>query len=244
MRGSLFGIAATVLIGTPALAADMPLKAPPAAYYNWTGFYAGGEIGGGWATSTTTDLTSGPFPAGFVLPPVGLNGFLGGLYGGYNFQINHFVLGVDGDYTWSHLFGKGTAVSPTTGDIANYDLNVWWIATATGRIGYTNNNWLLFAKAGGAWTGWNGSGVDAIPAGTLQSLTSASETRHGWTVGGGVAYGLTPHISVKLEYDYIGLSTVNFNLTAISATTGGVTLAPNSATSSLNVVKTGVDYRF
>ena len=49
-------VALTVLsIAAPALAADMApayTKAPPMApiaVYNWTGFYIGGHIGGGWA---------------------------------------------------------------------------------------------------------------------------------------------------------------------------------------------------
>jgi len=43
-------VAALGLIGTPALAADMALKAPPppaaVPVYNWTGFYVGGFISG------------------------------------------------------------------------------------------------------------------------------------------------------------------------------------------------------
>ena len=45
------------LIGTPALAADMAVKAPPpvsASAYSWTGFYVGGNVGYGWGGRQVT----------------------------------------------------------------------------------------------------------------------------------------------------------------------------------------------
>src|SRR5260370_5510006 len=45
-------IAAIALIGTPAFAADMAVKAPPPApapVPSWTGFYGGIQFGGGWS---------------------------------------------------------------------------------------------------------------------------------------------------------------------------------------------------
>jgi outer membrane immunogenic protein len=56
-------IAALGLIGTPAFAADMAVKAPPPApapLYNWTGFYAGLNFGVGWGTSNNATTTSTP----------------------------------------------------------------------------------------------------------------------------------------------------------------------------------------
>lgn len=63
MKEILLACAAfAALIGTPALAADMPLKAPPppAPINNWTGFYLGIEgglnVGDGKATDTALKL--------------------------------------------------------------------------------------------------------------------------------------------------------------------------------------------
>jgi outer membrane immunogenic protein len=45
------------LIGTPAFAADMAVKAPrpqpaPAPVYSWTGFYVGGNVGYAWSRAS------------------------------------------------------------------------------------------------------------------------------------------------------------------------------------------------
>jgi hypothetical protein len=44
--------------GLPALAADMAVKAPPpsapAAPYNWSGLYVGGNFGGAWTSGNLT----------------------------------------------------------------------------------------------------------------------------------------------------------------------------------------------
>src|ERR1700683_5668168 len=71
MKRSLFGITAiAALVGTPALAADIPLKAPPPqpAAWTWTGFYLGLNAGWGWDAKVnnlliTTDPALGGYPA-------------------------------------------------------------------------------------------------------------------------------------------------------------------------------------
>ena len=101
MRRGLFallavaGVAATS--GT-ALAADISrpvYKAPPAGVlpvtYDWTGFYIGGHVGYGWADKTWQDSF------GLFGVSQEANGFLGGLQGGFNYQIGQFVVGAEGD---------------------------------------------------------------------------------------------------------------------------------------------------
>ena len=53
----LAGVAlGALLIGAPAMAADMPVKAPkapPVIPYSWTGFYVGANVGYSWGRANT-----------------------------------------------------------------------------------------------------------------------------------------------------------------------------------------------
>ena len=69
------GIAAAAFCSAPALAADMPVKAPPpappVAAPSWTGFYIGGNVGWGWTDPSTVELDAierGFSPSNFFLP--------------------------------------------------------------------------------------------------------------------------------------------------------------------------------
>jgi outer membrane immunogenic protein len=130
--GGLVLAAGTALCIVSVKAADLPpppMPAPvaPVAYappvYNWTGFYVGGHIGGGYAASSWTDAFTGAndtFNSGA--------GFLGGAQLGGNMQFNAFVLGLEGDFSWADLKGSGT---DSIGDTIN--TNTQWTSTVTGR---------------------------------------------------------------------------------------------------------------
>lgn len=232
-----------------AAAADLPMKSRPYApvLYSWTGFYVGGEAGGGWFSN---QVTNGPnaadgtvnFPPGFVHNQLSGSGWLAGGYAGYNYQVNQIVVGVDGDYTWARLTGSTSDVGPTGfTDLANE--TVKWIATLTGRLGYAVNNWMFFGKGGWAWAGFRGVSSTFNTLGINTNNDTNSQTRDGWTLGAGVEWGFDQHWSAKLEYDYVKFMTANYFNTATSA--GGVVTFPGrSATSNLNMLKLGVAYRF
>src|SRR5438093_1501144 len=75
-------VVATALISTSVIAnaADQraPVRSQLATIYDWTGFYAGGHIGGGWLSD-------------------GNGGFLGGGQVGFNYQVRQWVFGVEAD---------------------------------------------------------------------------------------------------------------------------------------------------
>jgi outer membrane immunogenic protein len=75
------GLVATALISTSALAnaADIrPVRSALGTIYDWTGFYAGGHVGGAWVSN-------------------GDGNFLGGGQVGYNYQMRQWILGVEAD---------------------------------------------------------------------------------------------------------------------------------------------------
>src|SRR5271155_590348 len=58
MRKLFFGAALAALIGTPVIAADLSVKAPPAPVYSWDGLYVGGNVG--WLGIEGVSLSGAP----------------------------------------------------------------------------------------------------------------------------------------------------------------------------------------
>ena len=222
-------------IAAPALAADMApayKAAPmvPVAVYNWTGFYIGGHIGGGWADQNWVELApgTGAFPTGTVLTRKNLSGFLGGVQGGYNWQASNFVLGVEGEYTWADVSGSATTVTtvpgywgsrPSLGEVAGY-------CVGYRSLGYAANNWLFYFKGGGAWGQGKSFSINNNPNGTFFDTASSSTDRSGWVVGVGAEWGFAPNWSAKIEYDYIDFGSSNVTLNSSLGTQSFVSSPP------------------
>ena len=109
---------------SPLLARDLErsvYKAPPATPpppFIWTGFYGGGHAGAGWTGSG--DVTFSASGLGDI-NPITLRsgsavGFVGGGQAGYVWQFTpSWVLGVEGDISWTDIGSSDTA--PITGTI-------------------------------------------------------------------------------------------------------------------------------
>jgi outer membrane immunogenic protein len=228
-----------------ALAADMAYKAAPmpAPMYNWTGFYIGGNVGGGWDHLKATELPPGSvsFPAGTAFATNNLSGVLGGLQGGYNWQPanNHFVFGVEGEYSWADLTGTETTISPINGFNSTVSAKLKDLALATGRFGFAADNWFVYVKAGGAWGQGSSFGTGTTRGGAFFDNTSSSTNRTGGVVGLGVEWGFAPNWSTKIEYNYVAFNGADV---AIASTAGPTTFV--HSTENISIVKAGVNYRF
>jgi len=267
MKRILFGIAAiTAIIATPALAADMPLKAPPMppAVWNWTGFYVGVDGGYGWNRSTgdNTDIN----PAGVVFGPgaggptgtaVSPRGGLVGGEAGYNWQHGTFLFGVETDLQWSHIQQANTVnapccepalASPAGTDLWSVNANLDWFGTTRGRIGFLPDPRLLLYVTGGAIYGeakltgnWFAS---ATP--TFSYPSAASSTRAGGVVGAGVEYALTQNLSAKGEVLFYDMGTLTSSFTCPA---GATTCSPGyTAQGAFRVegtmARVGLNYHF
>ena len=209
MKKLTIGIAAlSALIGTPVLAADMPVKAlsAPAPVYSWTGCYLGGNIGGAWQRNHTTDVTSVP---AFDTGGDSGSSAIGGVQAGCDYQFSgNWVVGIQGMFDWadirsSHVYGLGTEVLGVTTKATS---------SLTGRVGYTiRPDALLYFKGGAAWARVDYSDQDPNSVPPYLGLSTA--TRSGWTVGGGAEYAFQRNWSAFAEYDYIDLGSRNASLT-------------------------------
>ena len=86
-----------------------------------------------------------------------------------------------------------------------------WFAALTGRAGYAANDWLFYAKAGGAWLHVSYTEDLLVGAGVTSASQVISDNRTGFTAGAGIEFGLVENLSGKIEYDFYGFGTKNYN---------------------------------
>jgi outer membrane immunogenic protein len=219
MKRLLFaGVVLATYWSVPALSADMPTKAPVykapvAALWEWTGCYVGVEGGGNWGRTRNYDTSPG-FIGLTVTNPYDLSGGLAGGTVGCNYQIGKWVIGAEGDVSWTNKNGIANEIPPfnTTATIA---VKERWIATARGRLGYklgAQDQFLLYVTGGAAFA--DVTATTCVPG---LFCTPASNTMSGWTVGGGGEWAIWPPtpsahnwLSLKVEYLYVDLGSKNF----------------------------------
>jgi outer membrane immunogenic protein len=204
---SSFIAAATLAVGLShaATAADLPRKAPPAPPPppppTWTGCYIGVNVGAAWGRFELDTFGGGEFHRTNV-------GFAGGGQFGcdYQFAGSGLVLGFRNmfDGTTNHRDAAFNVLSPAGALLATgtADLHNRWFDALTARVGYSWQwPWLVYFQGGAVWSRVTADVTLATAAGGLASA-SFSDTKTGWTVGGGVEYRWTPQWSVFLEGNY------------------------------------------
>jgi outer membrane immunogenic protein len=221
MKKVLLGGVALITLGFvgAAVAADMPVKAPPPVVVNtWTGFYVGVDLGGGnfHAGSQSFSQTPDPGlnPLGVVFDPVNLSsggvwGATGGGHAGYNWQVTpSWLVGIEGDWDKANAGITGTEVGLNNGGfpvlpcaapgipIAPFcrsvmmSQNLEWTASIRGRLGYTWGSALFYGTGGIAWDSEERSGqVAAGGAAAAVFNTQSIATSYNTTNTGWVAGG-------------------------------------------------------
>jgi outer membrane immunogenic protein len=205
----VFSAAVAALFATPAMAADLPVKAPIApvvAPINWTGLYLG--IDGGWGNAHYDHSfnISGHYnlAAGDTFDYSKSGGLLGG-HLGYNWQVGQWVLGLEGGITKSWL-DSSDKISPFFPASDRWTSKVSWIAAVTPRVGVAFGNVLVYGKGGVAFAHLSDYVHD------FADFVDFSTTRTGWTLGGGVEYMVVPNWIVGLEYNHFDFGSANVNM--------------------------------
>ena len=220
----LAACAVVVALAQPSFAADLArpvYKAPAAPYFvapfSWTGFYVGINGGYGWGKSdwSSTAGTANTTPKGWLV---------GGTLG-YNLQTGVWVWGLEADIDFSTMDGTNVGTGICAG--GGCETKNTWFGTGRGRIGYAAGRFLPYITGGAAF-------------GDVKMTTAAgmstTDTRVGWTVGGGLEYAFLGAWSAKVEYLYADLG----NATCEAATCG----VDTEVSYKTNIVRAGINYRF
>jgi outer membrane immunogenic protein len=243
---SLIAGAAALLATTGAYAADMPVKAAErtlAPVFSWTGFYAGVNLGYGWArTSSSSAVAGSTVIATGTYPGTGnLNGINGGGQVGFNYQMGNIVWGIEADFQGSDQ-KQTTTLGCGVGCTVSEEDRLRSFGTVRGRVGVAAwDRGLLYFTGGWAWMNAN-SRVTATSGAATATLIDMSASKGGWTIGGGGEWMFAPNWSTKLEYLYMRADNVTATGT-IPAVLGGGTIASSSRIEN-SVVRLGLNYHF
>jgi outer membrane immunogenic protein len=199
---------------------------------DWSGFYLGGNL---CAVTGAADLGAGVradttyFNTGTDSDQVAAAGsgmvrqgrFTGGLVGGYNAQAGNILLGLEAGI---NLFDFNATRAGT--DIFISDPNIRftftqtvksdWIATLRSRLGWTQENWLIYVTGGIALTRVefdfayiddNAQPGSGLPGANAQR--SAHATKAGWTLGAGGEYRLSRNWSLTGQYLFADFGSIH-----------------------------------
>ena len=154
-------------------------------------------------------------------PYVGLSG--GGSFGsgsdagivggtlGYNMQTGPWVFGLEGDMNW---------LSHTSAAVRNN-----WLATVRGRVGYA------MGASGSIMPYVTGGVAFGDISNSVAGVGMVSDSKTGWTLGGGLEAAISGPLTAKVEYLYVDLG-------------DGPTLAGVGSNYHSSIVRAGLNYRF
>ena len=177
------------LSGT-AFAADVVSEEPPAPapiaelpVASWAGPYAG--ISAGYGFSGHAKVHDGG-------PDIKTKGFVGGVFGGYQWQQENFVYGAEADLGYNGVKGDSGGVDSKGG----------FEGSLRARLGYAvTPEILLYGTGGGALKNQKVS----VPG------DSDSSTMLGWTAGVGTDIKITDNVFGRVEYRYTDFGSKSFD---------------------------------
>lgn len=163
--------AIAALVAAPAVAGSLdapppmdpvyaPAPAPAAVSGDWTGFYAGGQIGYG---DFTVESGAGDIDG---------DGLLGGLHVGYNWDFGTFVFGIEGDYDLADV------------DIGSGVGSIDSVARLKLRAGYDAGRTLLYGTAGLAYADASVLGDDLSDTGWFAGVGVGYQMTDNFVLGG------------------------------------------------------------
>jgi len=222
---------ATLACSTAALAGDLGLAG---ASYDWSGGYVG--INAGAAINNSTFSNTYRYTGQDIVNQANLDlinaldtswdpgntVFTGGVLAGYSQQYGSFVVGVEGDFNYtgfdatlrSDASGVMSQVLPPARTEATNEVDYKgnWFGTVRGRLGYAFDNLQVYGTGGLAYGKLDiKQSLVADNGGDSLAWQSSREAwKLGWTLGGGLEYGIDAW-TVGLEYLYVDLNSYEWD---------------------------------
>jgi outer membrane immunogenic protein len=230
-----------------------PVRQTAAPQSNWTGSQVGGHGGVGSMSQGFAEPGAhlcAPnilFAAPCVETPFDYTGHAasatGGGFFGYRIQFGSMVYGIETDLNY-----KSASNSWTLSDTNSFrsetftgSIKQTWDGSVRGRAGYLVTPWtLVYGTAGMAYGDVSGSfGYSAHDNFELGYSTTGggawSDTRVGWTAGGGVETIISAGLTLRLEYRYTDLGSYSKSLPLATTCPGGVCPSSPSYNSTVNL---------
>jgi outer membrane immunogenic protein len=257
-KKSLLNGAALAVVITAALlgGANAGFAGSPDPAYDWSGWWAGANIGGAFGSSHVDIAPESPgadIRAGFVSPRLNDSPFgaLGGFEAGVDRQAGQIVYGVVTDFAFadvrSHVVGPylETPFDFQTTDGQTLDN----LGTLRARLGFTPWDRSLIYLTGGLAYGRASVSTFAIDTsadicgGTIKFCIGGNSQRWmaGFTLGAGWQYALGPNWSVEFEYLYYDLGKVTNSMVDILTPPD---VFQGSAAVQGDIARLGLIYRF
>jgi outer membrane immunogenic protein len=177
--------------GGTAFAADVVSEEPPAPapvaelpVASWAGPYAGISLGygfGGHADARDAGVN------------VKTKGFIGGVFGGYNWQQDNFVYGAEADLGYNGVKGDSAGINAKGG----------LDGSLRARLGYAVTPEILLYGTGGL-------AVKDQKIDDSVTLVNDNKAMLGWTAGAGTDIKITDNVFGRVEYRYTDYGSKNF----------------------------------
>ena len=203
------------------MAPEIPL---PVAF-TWSGFYAGGFVGGAhgvWTSDFFRNNNHGHAAEGE-------DGLEAGGFAGYNTYLTaNIVYGAEADLGFTSAKSTNNIYDDDT-SLGAYNA----FGSIRGRLGYAKDRWLAYGTAGIAFANITNDIQKGVNPG--EQIVWEDQTRTGYAVGAGLEYALTDHWIGRAEYLY-----ENFGTVTLYNTDGNQAVFNNQ----LHQLRVGVSYKF
>ncbi len=231
------------MIGLLLATSSAVMASEPGSTYDWTGAYAGVNLGSAWTGSKLTadnnqfiQFLNEDKPYSEQLNSTAVNP---GLQLGYLKQLpGNWVIGGEGDFSYPATDSRYQKTDEDWKDQFIVHNNVQ--GSLRLRAGYALDRFLPFVTAGVSFASL-GLNYDSDE---VTSAYAKTTTQTGWVLGGGLEYGVLNNLSVRTEYLYTDYGNA-LNLNVPKAGNGNPD--PNGgahATLYTNVLRAAVNYRF